>query len=388
MKNTLYNKINYNISNTYKIGILSMQKVINYGSFLQAFALLQIIKKLRPNAVVSFIDIKPGVLIYEETRKKRSFIFIAKKILNILIKKNIRDYIHIILIKIKRIKIFKNYWKKYLDITNENNWDILFDSIVIGSDEVFNCIQYASWGFSKNLLGEGLNTNNIITYAASCGHTTISKVETMHLSKEIESALGNIKHFSVRDENTYNFVKRFANQDAFIHLDPVFLFDFSSYMQLNKPLKKPFILIYSYNLRINKSNEIAAIIDFAKMNNMELISLFGYQSWCKRNIVLEPFKILKYFEEASYVITDTFHGTIFSIKYNKKFVSFVRYDDLSSPNDNKLHYLLSIFGLQNREIKNTDDLSQKLLQEIDFEPVNKIINYHIQKSLEYLNQYL
>jgi hypothetical protein len=49
-----------------RIGILSMQKVINYGSFLQAFSLMNIIKRLRPEYELLFIDIKPGVSLYQK----------------------------------------------------------------------------------------------------------------------------------------------------------------------------------------------------------------------------------------------------------------------------------------------------------------------------------
>lgn len=375
----------YGCLNMNRIGILSMQKVINHGSFLQSFALLQCIKKLHPKAEVLFIDIKPGIFLHAQKKSPMSFL---KKILRKLQKpKDTIRYIHQFFFYKIHTPIFKNYWRKYLGVTNEHNWNTIFDTVVIGSDEVFNCTQSAPWGFSKNLLGEGLNSSNVITYAASCGHSTISKVEDMSLAEDVEKAFVNIKHFSVRDESTYQFVKRFADKEAFIHIDPVFLFNYDTYIKAIKPFNNPFILIYSYHFRFNKQKEIDTIRLFAKKNNLKILSIFGRQSWCK-NITLEPFEVLAYFKQAAYVITDTFHGTVLSIKYNKQFVSFVRYDDPIFPNANKLHYLLKKFELQNREIENINYLSQKITQKIDFESVNKVLEEQIQRSFKYLEQYL
>jgi hypothetical protein len=362
----------------YKIGILSMQKIVNHGSFLQAFALLQTIKKLRPSAEVLFIDIKPGIHLSGKLKMKIKNMKILKYIYRFLFGKFYR---------IKAQLIFNKCWRKFLGITRNHHWNTCFDTVVIGSDEVFNCLQECTWGFSKNLLGEGLNSNNIITYAASSGFTTVSKVETKSLSRDVEKAFKNIRHFSVRDENTLQFVKRFAYKDAFIHLDPVFLFNYDTYILAKKQESRNFVFIYSYENRINKKEEISAICDFAKNNNMEIICI-EYQSWCKKNVIIEPFEVLDYFKQAAYVITDTFHGTVLSIKYNKQFVSFIRYEDPIFPNANKLHYLLKKFELQDREIKNAKELPQRIIQKINFESVNKILEEQTQKSFEYLDQYL
>jgi len=364
---------------TQKIGILSMQRVPNYGSFLQAFALLQVIKKLRPNADVLFVDIKPDVLFRE-----RLVVFL-RMIGGFILKGSVFKVVQRCLyIAKQRQLVFKKYQRKYLNLTDKHNYGDTLNSIVIGSDEVFNCLQRASWGFSKNLLGEGLNTNNVITYAASCGATTIAGVEAMSLSKEVEKAFKNIKQFSVRDENTFQFVKRFAGKEACTSVDPVFLFNFDTYIPAMRMQNQDYVLVYSYTERFSIPDEISAIRKFAKENNMKIIGTFGYQSWCDKNLILDPFELLAYVKQASYIVTDTFHGTIFSIKYNKPFVSFVRHNR----NNAKLHHLLKIFELQDREINNINDLQEKLKQKINYGSVNRIIDRQTQISFDYLDQYL
>jgi hypothetical protein len=372
---------NTDVASKKKIGILSMQKVVNHGSFLQAFALMQVITEIRPGVKIGFIDIKPGRMLYPKEQFSqfvlRKFKFILKTEYKI---KFLFQYIP----KIKTIFIFKKVLRKYLNIVkNEHNWDVIFDTIVIGSDEVFNCLQDVFWGFSKNLLGEDLNSDNIITYAASCGKTTDIQVKNMNLSEDIKNALQNIRQFSVRDKNSHEFVVKFAGKTPLMHLDPVFLFSYDSYIINNVKFKQPYILVYAYPDRINAKEEIEAIRNFAHDNKLKIVSIAGYQSWCKTNLSLNPFDVLSYFKSAACIVTDTFHGAAISIKYNKQFVVFVRND-----NSNKLRDLLEKFSLQNREVNDIDKFYEKLMEKIDFDPINKSIDIEVKKSIEYLDKYL
>ena len=74
-----------------------------------------------------------------------------------------------------------------------------------------------------------------------------------------------------------------------------------------------------------------------------MISIGHYFSWCDEVVIPTPFEVLAYFKGASYIITDTFHGSVFSIKFNKEFCTIVR-----DMNSNKLVSLLKQFGLENR----------------------------------------
>jgi hypothetical protein len=358
-----------------------MKKVVNYGSFLQAFALMKIIKKLRPETKIEFIDIKPGVHIYPQ---KQLYQFVIRKLETIFKNRHKIKYIFQYVYKIRAMFIFGHVLNKFLNIVKrKRNWETIFNTIVIGSDEVFNCLQDVPWGFSKNLLGDGLNSNNIITYAASCGKTTSIQVKNMNLAEEVKRAFQNIKKFSVRDQNTYEFVLQFAQKSSLIHLDPVFLFNYDSYIEGTAQYRQPYILIYAYPDRISDKEEISAIYNFANYNKLRIINIAGYQSWCKTNLSLNPFDVLAYFKKATYVVTDTFHGVVFSIKYNKQFVVFVR-----DNNSNKLKDLLARFSLESREINSVSKFDEKLNERIDFKSINKFIDMETKKSMAYLDEYL
>lgn len=356
-----------------KIGILSMQKVQNYGSFLQAYSLKSKIEELGHSC--EFIDIKPGRVL--DCNKKLELD--KKNKLNIVKKldRHIFKRIDHIIFKKKRSNLFNNKLFYQLGI-EENNYDKKFDVIIIGSDEVFNCTQDAKWGFSKQLLGEGLNSKKIFTYAASCGFTTYEKLKELNIDKEVKNALKFINTFSVRDKNTYKFVKKLTNKEPQYNLDPVLIGNFEKCIP-NITFKQEYILIYGYDNRINDLNEIEAIKKFAKNRNLKIISAGFYQRWCDQNILVNPFELLSYVKNAKYIITDTFHGTIFSIKLNKKFATIIR-----DSNREKVFDLLKRFNLENREVTDLKKLDSIITEDINYSNINEFIEMETNKSLKYL----
>lgn len=362
-----------------KIGILSMQKVQNYGSFLQAYSLKKRVEELGHSC--DFIDIKPGRTLecYKgECSNKHSYSNILSKI-----DKNIIKRIEHIIFNKKRSNLFQEKLYKQLKLV-ENNYDEKFDIVIIGSDEVFNCTQNARWGFSKQLLGEEINSDKIITYAASCGFTTYKKICELNIHLEVEEALKNINQFSVRDRNTYNFVKRLTEKDVQFNLDPVLIGDFKKELQsISIDIDKDYILIYGYDNRINNKDEIDAIKKFARDRNLKIISAGFYQRWCDKNILVEPFELLKYVKNAKYIITDTFHGTIFSIKLNKKFATIIR-----DSNREKVFDLLERFNLNDREVNDLNKLEKIINEDIDYTKINRIIEQETNKSIKYLRDNL
>lgn len=350
-----------------KTGIISMQRVINYGSFLQAYALKSMIESFGNS--VAFVDIKKGRQVVPHLTNKRQFgvdRYILKRVEHVVFKKN-------------RQKLFRETFFSAIGI-NTPVEESECDNIVIGSDEVFNCCQPSEWGFSSQLFG---NTEvPSVTYAASCGYSNYPHIEALGLNDEIRDALGRMKAISVRDNNTYQFVKQLTGAAPLQHLDPVLVYDWKKEIWPQERFKN-YILIYAYDNRINNEDEIRAIKAFAKKHNKKLISFGVYQRWCDRNVICNPFELLSYFDGADYVITDTFHGTVISIKRNKQFVTIVR-----DSNKNKLSDLLSKFGLIDREITAMEELESIITTSIDYIPVNRIISVESKRSLDYLRENL
>lgn len=264
-----------------KIGIISMQRVHNYGSFLQAYSLKKNIEALGHSC--AFIDIKPGERVLQDVEKKR---------VNYLLKfdkyffNRLRHYFF----SKNRNRNFKNIYLEWLGISEDTNWNKQFDIVIIGSDEVFNCTQN-KWGLSPNLLGTEINAGKIITYAACCGYTTYERIIELGLEKKVSKLLSNIEEFSVRDKNTAEFVKELTGKEPLYHVDPVFLYDFNEEIKYRQ-MKYDYLLVYAYDGRINKKDEISAIQQFAKEKCLKVLSAGLYQSWCDINISADPFELL------------------------------------------------------------------------------------------------
>lgn len=352
-----------------KIGILSMQHVINYGSFLQAYALKSMIEA--QGYEVRFVSIRNGRKICEEKSSA------GRR--RMVIDKHLLKRVEHVMFQKRRRKAFEEEFFPLIGI-DQPVAEEKCDTVVIGSDEVFNCCQPSRWGFSRQLFGDICVPT--ISYAASCGYTTYEKAAEYGIVDELADALGNLKAISVRDNNTSDFIRQVLNKEPVQHIDPVLVFDWKNV----KPAKKKFrnyILVYAYDNRIQDENEIVAIRKFAREHNKQLISFGVFQRWCDKNVMCTPFELLSYFDEADYVVTDTFHGTVISIKRNKKFATIIR-----DSNRNKLEDLLCRFNLQNRKVMRMDELGSVLEEHIDYVAVNEKIHEESQRTAAYLRSCL
>lgn len=347
-----------------KIGILSMQRVINYGSYLQAYALKSMLQEI--GCQVYFIDIVKGKIIVEKkegvSKRRRIDKYLFKRI----------EHVHFAK---KRRKKFEENYLPMLGASSPVR-ESECDAIIIGSDEVFNCLQPSQWGFSTQLFGD--TTVPSASYAASCGYTTFDAAEKKGITSDISRSLNKMVAISVRDSNTAEFVYRLTRKEPVQHLDPVLVHSWDDH-QIKRPSISDYILIYAYDNRINACNEIEAIKQFAREHNKKIISCGVYQRWCDKNISCSPLELLSYFDGADFVITDTFHGTVISIKRNKKFATIIR-----ESNRNKISDLLSRFGLEDREVKNVSELSSVITAEINYRQVNSVIEREREKAIAYL----
>ena len=201
-----------------KIGILSMQEVKNYGSFLQAFSLKSNIEALGHQC--EFVNIVPGEQLGDYKISKFHKIHLLVE----------RLWGWDFMKRFKYIYQFQSrFSKEFLPelgvkkgVTTEH-----FDAVVIGSDEVFNCAQKTWFGFSTQLFGEGLNADKVITYAASFGATTVDKLGKLGIKDTVAGLLKKLDKISVRDANSVEVVKELTGGVPNKNVDPVLIYDLS-----------------------------------------------------------------------------------------------------------------------------------------------------------------
>lgn len=374
-----------------KVGIMSMQRVINNGSFLQSYSLMKNIEKLGHK--VLFVDYEVGEALIknqaaEKTQKGAGLIkriqdnlIAPKKKKWKVLEKELNQYY-------KMEEEYKNKMFPLLGMTGEVVYRPMLDVLVLGSDEVFNCLQpNEAVGYSKQLFGAENRAKKVLSYAASFGNTTKEGLEQFGIDKEIAGLLKEMSAVSVRDKNSVSIVKKIAQIEPFYHVDPVFLYDYEEEMPKEVPLKN-YIVVYAYGNRISKK-EAREIIKFAKKKGKKIITLCGVQDYLGEFVPATPFQVLAYVKHADYVITDTFHGSVFSIKFNKSFATLVRQGTgMKYGNSNKLEDLLERFGLHNRILSNIKELASLLETPIAYEAVNEKIREERNQSIAFLEEQL
>lgn len=327
-----------------EIKIITLYNSLNYGAFLQAFAL---------QSVLSDLGYNPSF--YEVNRKMKSEL--RKHILRKDVRKIPINYIQYLK--------YKKCWK-YLNIDN-NNVETA-KACIVGSDEIWN-IKNSSFYHAPEYFGMNLNNKNIISYAPSANITTAEDMKEYDENLNFEK----FSKISVRDKNTFNLVKTMTQKDVSLVVDPTLLIKNYSKYEAKINVKSKYILVYGY--KFSKS-EIASIKKLKAKTGFKLYSIGMPQMWCDKQITATIFEFLSFIKNSEMIVTETFHGTIFSILYNKNFASFVN-------NKSKLCDLLERFNLESRDASKKN-LIPILEEKIDYAKVNKLIEKERKKSIDWL----
>ncbi len=365
-----------------KAGILSMQRIFNYGSFLQAFGLKSILEDI--GCQVQFADYYPGECLVSDNGEKGFSRKLSKAAEVMKSKAPLAE-------KLRFIRYKKNYAKNYypyLGIDESLHYAPDVDLLVIGSDEVFNCVQdNPNVGFSPELFGVGQTAEKVISYAASFGNTTMQKLEQYNVKDKVAGWLKELDAISVRDANSGEIIKELTGKDPVYNLDPVLMYDF-----VGKCSKIPssvpetgYMILYGYSNRFTEE-ECRLIRQYADKKGLKIFCIGGVQSCCDKFIDCDPFTVIAYFQHADKVVTDTFHGTILSVITHRDFVSIVRSSGYG--NSEKLIDLLSRLRLTNRKIDTFNDISSLMDKSIDYSVTDSIIKEEREKTYSYLRSFI
>lgn len=352
-----------------KVGIITFHRAINYGAVLQAYALKKKIDELgNVTKVINYINLKEkeaGKVI--KTNSLKSFVGSLLK-LKFFRQKN------------KKFIMFRN---KYLNLTPEiKNKDMLkkmdreFDVFFTGSDQVWN---YNITDGDMAYLLDFASNNKKNSYAASFGVTDIDE----KYKKIYKRLLEDFSNISVREEIGKTIVNKLCNKNAYTVLDPTLLLDSIEWKKIAKSSKEnKYILIYllTYSERIYKlaerlSNDFGLKIIVIAVD----IKTFKFSRKYKYYLSAGPEEFLGLFMNAEYIITNSFHGTVFSLIFNKKLIV----DYLNDKGKNiRLENILQLFKLEDRVLREDNYLS--LCKDIDYEMVNKALSIEREKSIKYL----
>lgn len=354
-----------------KIGILTWYKSLNHGAVLQAYASQKFLESKGYASILLDYDRNTNAI---ENRKEKFIRRISSLNLNHLIMKlNLKKWNNE-----KRVK-FDSFINENLKCGKKYYLYDNIDKVMIGSDMVFDYFE----GYNPFMYGKDVHSKNIFSYAACFGYTTVDSFHNYKNKDEIVSYISKMAGVGYRDDNTNEIlVKECGIENATKNIDPVLLYGFQNEKKEwnnNGWKNKEYILVYSYQSNLNKKNEIKDIKKFAKEKNLKIISVGYNHPWCDQCINANPQEFVELFANANYIVTDTFHGLVFSIIFNKNFAVITR---------NNSFKILDLLKELNIRYDNNKGIYEKLLDcdsnFLDYDSINKKLNLLRKESEKYL----
>ena len=363
-----------------KIGVITRHAVPNYGSLLQSYATQVALERMGYDAeIIDYIrnDERAENLSKTLVKGKRwDKNPITRMIYNAIQMPNYS----------RMYRKFELYRKDFLKVTNKSygNIDELKqnppdeDVFCSGSDQIWGKIGQDEYDESYFL--EFVKNKKCIAYSSSFGKTKLSE----NLDRNLNALLEKYSRILVREKSAKEILENHNIKNVEQVLDPTLLLakneweDLANKTKLNK--KEKYILIYQ--LHDNKEfNEYAK--RFAKNKNMKLLrlspSLYHFSRSGKLIYLPNQYELLWYFKNADYILTDSFHATVFSIIFNKKFIDVLPLNKTGT----RIESILDLFEIKNRILKDYNDFNS-IDESINYDIVNGKLEGEKQKSLNLL----
>lgn len=336
---------------------------LNYGNRLQNYALQTKLEQYGVRAETIYSSkIKANSLLLSKMRR-----FFKKILKNTKRRKNFNAFNRKYIKSAKRIRYGK--LNEYL-FANE------YIAFISGSDQVWNPHFHFNSDFEFLSFAD---PQKRFSYAASFGVDSIPA----KYYEEYKKLLQQLQKISVREEEGRRIVLELTGRDALVHIDPTMLLTQEDYISIEeKPLKNipsKYLLIYFLGEKTEEYwNAIRKLGEDLKLEIIEM-------SEDKKCFLYEmgPQHFLYLFHHADYICTDSFHGTVFSILFQKKFAVFGRKDN-DMPMNSRLNTLLEKMQLKERFTENLD--MAEMVKEIDYSSVNAILKDERYKAHEYFTE--
>jgi hypothetical protein len=354
------------------IGILTFHLAENYGAALQALALKASLSNLAPDIRVVFVDYMPKKV---ASPYKLFFYYVSAT----NAKSRAMALVKIIMqlpFFIKRKLAFRSFRIHYYRLLDTKKIGEL-EYLVCGSDQIWNPtltggIDSKYFGLFKDFGGK------TVIYAASDGGQ-LKEYECTELS----ALLKNINTISVREKSMIPFIEKYTTKSVNLVLDPVFLPDPSYWRNMSSPINSSgYILVY--RLEPNPFIIVDAL-ELARTMGKKIIEItyaFPYKKIIQTNLnirtAISPNEFVGYFKNADYILTNSFHGTAFSIIFHKQFCVYA-----IEKRSERIVDLVASLGLQNRYVKRATEV---IRQVIDYDMVEGKINIQRAFSINYLKE--
>ena len=367
-----------------KVGIVSCYFKNNYGSMLQAYATKKILDNNEiPNETINIdsnIDFKKGKTKYYKSQIF-NFKFIKAKfgMIKLKIDKKINKELgKNIAIRTDKYKEFKKEFNLSMACTNYKDLAEItekkYTDVIVGSDQLWLPVNVVADYYTLNWVPEEINK---ISYATSFGFSSVPEKYNEKYSKFLKR----INHLSVREQSGVEIIKNVAGIDAKLVSDPTILLTKSEWEKeatAERIIKEKYILCYFLGNNIEHRKFAEKLKHETGCKIVSLNHADEYVKYSDKFCDYAPYDIgprewINLIQNADYICTDSFHGTVFSIIFNKIFFDFRRHNSKSKVSTNsRIDSLLNIAGISTERIlTGTENVQDVLKYEIDYEKVNE-----------------
>ncbi|GAE89928.1 polysaccharide pyruvyl transferase family protein [Acetivibrio straminisolvens] len=379
------------MSKELKILIITYSRTKNYGGILQAYGLYRHLEKMGQD--VKFIDYIPVRCNFYNKKQFVNCITSKSKIWGInriskwlwgllIYPRVVKEYAPFLDFMDSRVKFTRKYYS-YEELLEDTPQA---DIYITGSDQVWNSDFIENNNLDLPFYLEFVDdTKKKISYASSFGKDTIPPQNV----KLVEKMLKRYNDISVREQSGMDILSKMQIKSTVV-VDPTILCDVSEWDAIASERKMNQDYILLYQVRFNK-NVYRIAKKIAKKRNQKLIIITldykdKFRALCDCVLVAPSIPDwLSYIKYANVVITDSFHASVFSILFKRKFiVSGVARKGMST----RIHNLLNMLELQNQELKDfsVDDAERILQSDVEWEKCYSLLNKQKHYSAKWLEQ--
>lgn len=345
-----------------KVGIITFQNSYNCGSMLESYALQNYLKKMKIDS--ELIDFSS-----QGQKEMYGTYFKSNSLKNIV--KNIIIFPHI-----KKIRKNNEMYKKFLKdnlitskkINTEDDFKNLdYSSVIAGSDQVWNV---TIPDYDKAYFLQWVKNAKKIAYAPSFGAK--NPVKYANNLEEIKEMIADFDYLSIRENNGKKWIYDMIKRDVPVLIDPTLLLNADDYeiiVSKDMNINYKYIFLYCPSFKTDICKFVKKISD---KYNLPVIA-WSAKSFYVKNIGKLGFKLPEYENPSSYlyliknaelVFTTSFHGTIFSTIYKKKFFTIKNGEMYGD--DDRVMTLINNLGLQDRLLEYKFDNNFDYLKDVDY----------------------
>lgn len=358
-----------------KIGILTFHNPSNYGAVFQAYALRKTIAGLQDREVEIINYSNPRIDAHVQLQRLRQ---------DHTLKGSLKKVIALPYVE-KKCSYFDAFLNQHGHLSAEaydrdtiHSCDQVYDTVVFGSDQIWNL---KLTGNDWNYYGDFSSGVRKIAYAGSFGNHAFN----MCLEKTQE-CMRKYSSVSCRENVACEELFKVAGIQADHVLDPTLLLSDKDWKSLEVPMKTPdqYILLY---LISPQKDDFRCAKQLAKETGLPILYVnYTFKHFLGvRNLgAVSPENFLYLLRNATYVVTNSFHGTVLSINMHKDF--YCQLPSRRGKVNMRALEVLERFGLKHRCLFDGDSISARSVEEWDF--TEKVLNKERQKSIDYLRNAL